>query len=149
MVLKQILKGDNYSSAFSPQDRGELSIDGNYTSEQQDILTKMTFYERTKKGILRTILIENKIIVKSKLIPIKDYPIAQLRWERRQKSPYGISLMDRLLPLQKSVNSIESAITNTALAFAAPSFVVRRDSGVDPKATSCGFLWCPRCRFLS
>lgn len=129
-------EGDNYSSAFSPQDRGELSIDGNYTSEQQDILTKMTFYERTKKGILRTILIENKIIVKSKLIPIKDYPIAQLRWERRQKSPYGISLMDRLLPLQKSVNSIESAITNTALAFAAPSFVVRRDSGVDPQAVA-------------
>lgn len=127
---------ESAGSIFTPEDRGELSIDLDFTSEQYDALTKLTFYERTKKGILRTILIEDSIVMKAKLIPIKNYPIAQLRWEKKQKSPYGISLMDRLLPLQKSVNSIESAITNTALAFAAPSFVVRRDSGIDPQAVA-------------
>ena len=127
---------DNYGSIFTPEDRGEMSIDVDFTSEQQDALTKLTFYERTKKGIIKTVMIEQKIVDKPKVIPIKNYPIAQLRWEKKQKSPYGISLMDRLLPLQKSVNSIESAITNTALAFAAPSFVVRRDSGIDPQAVA-------------
>jgi hypothetical protein len=127
---------NNYGSMFTPEDRGEMSIDVDFTSEQQEALTKLTFYEKTKKGIVKTVLIEDKIVEKSKVIPIKNYPIAQLRWEKKQKSPYGISLMDRLLPLQKSVNSIESAITNTALSFAAPSFVVRRDSGVDPQAVA-------------
>ena len=41
--------------------------------------------------------------------------------------------MDRLLPLQKSVNSIESAITNVALQFAAPSFVLDKTKGVNPE----------------
>ncbi len=127
---------NNYGSMFTPEDRGEMSIDVDFTSEQAEALTKLTFYEKTKKGIVKTCLIEDKIVVKSTVIPIKNYPIAQLRWEKKQKSPYGISLMDRLLPLQKSVNSIESAITNTALSFAAPSFVVRRDSGVDPQAVA-------------
>jgi hypothetical protein len=127
---------DNYGSIFTPEDRGEMSIDVDFTSEQHDALTKLTFYEKTKKGIIKTIMVEQKIVDKPKVIPIKNYPIAQIRWEKKQKSPYGISLMDRLLPLQKSVNSIESAITNTALAFAAPSFVVRRDSGVDPQAVA-------------
>lgn len=127
---------DNYGSMFTPQDRGEMSIDEDFTGQQEDILTKLTFYEKTKQGIVKTILVEDRIVDKPKVIPIKNYPIAQLRWEKKQKSPYGISLMDRLLPLQKSVNAIESAITNTALAFAAPSFVVRRDSGVDPQAVA-------------
>lgn len=127
---------ESAGSIFTPQDRGELSIDVDFTSEQYDALTKLTFYERTKKGITKTVLIEDKIVDKPKVIPIKNYPIAQLRWEKKQKSPYGISLMDRVLPLQKSVNSIESAITNTALAFAAPSFVIRRDSGIDPQAVA-------------
>jgi hypothetical protein len=48
-------------------------------------------------------------------------------------SPYGISLMDALLPSQKAINSIEGAIINTALAFAVPSFVVSKDSGLDPQ----------------
>lgn len=127
---------NNYGSMYTPQDRGELSVDGKYTENQEDILTKLTCYEKTRRGIVRTVIIEDQIVVKSKVIPIKEYPIAQLRWEKKQKSPYGVSLMDRLLPLQKSVNAIESAITNTALAFAAPSFVVRRDSGVDPQAVA-------------
>lgn len=123
-------------SSFTPSDRGELSIDRDFDTEQETILTKFTFYEMTKNGIDRTVLIENKIVLETKTIPISQYPIAQLRWEKRLKSPYAISLMDRVLPLQKSVNSIESAITNTALAYAAPSFVVRKDAGIDPQAVA-------------
>lgn len=41
--------------------------------------------------------------------------------------------MDQLLNLQKAVCSIESAITNTAIAYAAPSMMVAKGSGVDPQ----------------
>jgi hypothetical protein len=41
-------------------------------------------------------------------------------------------LFARVLPLQKSVNAVESAIVNTALSYAVPSYLVSTDSGVDP-----------------
>jgi hypothetical protein len=41
--------------------------------------------------------------------------------------------MDELLDLQKSINAIESAVTNTAISYSAPSYGVRKGSGVDPK----------------
>ena len=44
--------------------------------------------------------------------------------------------MDQLLCLQKAVNAIESAITNTAIAYAAPSMMVAKGSGVDPKVVA-------------
>ena len=42
---------NNYGSMFTPEDRGEMSIDVDFTSEQAEALTKLTFYEKTKKGI--------------------------------------------------------------------------------------------------
>ena len=68
----------------------------------------------------KTVLIGSIIVEDTVELPISVYPIAQLRWKRDSNLHNGISLMDRLLPLQKSVNSIESAITNVALQFAAP-----------------------------
>ena len=44
--------------------------------------------------------------------------------------------MDQLLCLQKAINAIESAITNTAIAYAAPSMMVAKGSGVDPKVVA-------------
>ena len=44
--------------------------------------------------------------------------------------------MDQLLSLQKAVCAIESAITNTAIAYAAPSMMVRKGCGVDPKVVA-------------
>jgi hypothetical protein len=41
-------------------------------------------------------------------------------------------LFARILPLQKSINAVESAIVNTALSYAVPSYLVSTDSGVDP-----------------
>ena len=64
------------------------------------------------------------------------FPIAQIRWKKAAQSCYGLSLMDDVLSLQKAVVSIESAITNTALAYAAPSMMVRKGCGVDPKVVA-------------
>jgi hypothetical protein len=118
---------------FSPYERGEVYLGNDYDTEQQDVLTKMTFYEKDESGIVKTCMVDGEIVTEKTKLEIPVYPIAQLRWEKRAESPYGISLMDRLLPEQKAINSIESAVVNSALAFVAPQFVVRKDSGLDPK----------------
>lgn len=122
------------SDIFTTSDRGEIYLGEEYSSQQDNVLTKWTIYEKSGNVVEKTVLIGSIIVEDTVELPISVYPIAQLRWKKRFKSPYGISLMDRLLPLQKSVNSIESAITNVALQFAAPSFVLDKTKGVNPEA---------------
>jgi hypothetical protein len=124
---------DAPNSVFTPQDRGEMYIDNDYDTEQYDVLTKMTFYERKGDIIYKTCMVEEKIVTEKMKLEINVFPIAQLRWEKKAQSPYGLSLMDRLLPEQKAINSIESAIVNSTLSTVAPQYVVRKDSGLDPK----------------
>ena len=126
------------STIYSPQDRGELYVGNEYSAEQENILTKLVIYEMENQGtrkqaVYRTVLIEDQIVEPTEKMKIRFLPIAQLRWEKRMKSPYGISLMDRLISNQKLVNAIESAIGNTALSFAAPSYLLSKDSGLDPE----------------
>ena len=64
------------------------------------------------------------------------FPIGQIRWKKAAQSCYGLSLMDDVISLQKAVTSIESAITNTAIAYAAPSMMVRKGCGVDPQVVA-------------
>lgn len=124
---------DTNEPSFSPYERGEVYLGNDYDTEQGDVFTKMTFYEKSDGVIVKTCMVDGKIVTPKTELEIPVFPIAQLRWEKRAESPYGISLMDRLLPEQKAVNSIESAVVNSALAFVAPQFVVRKDSGLDPK----------------
>jgi hypothetical protein len=116
-----------------PEERGEIYYGTDFTTEQEFVLTKMTFYEREEDGIYKTVLVEDQIVEDSELIPINYFPIAQLRWQKKLKSPYGTSLMDMLLPLQKTVNEIESAVANSALQFSSPSYVLSEESGIDPE----------------
>jgi hypothetical protein len=120
------------SSMRSPQERGEIYLGNDYQTEQDLVLTKLTFYEREEDGVYKTILVENQIVKDTEKLEIDVFPIAQLRWQKRIKSPYGTSLMDVLLPLQKTINEIESAIANTALQFSNPSYVLSEEAGIDP-----------------
>lgn len=125
------LQSDNYT----PQQRGEVYYDNDYTTEQEDVFTVWNVYVKENGKIKKTKLI-NSIIVFEKELDISHFPIAQLRWKKAAQSCYGISLMDQLLSLQKAVCAIESAITNTAIAYAAPSMLVRKGCGVDPKVVA-------------
>lgn len=125
------LQSDNYT----PQQRGEVYYDNDYTTEQEDVFTVWNVYVKENGKIKKTKLI-NSIIVFEKELDISHFPIAQLRWKKAAQSCYGISLMDQLLSLQKAVCAIESAITNTAIAYAAPSMMVRKGCGVDPKVVA-------------
>lgn len=127
-------KLENICSApdYTPPQRGEIYFDNDYSTEQEDVLTVFNFYIKEKKKI-RKVKIINGIIVKESYINITHLPILQLRWKKAAQSCYGISLMDQLLSLQKAICAIESAITNTAIAYAAPSMMVAKGSGVDPQ----------------
>lgn len=125
------LQADNYT----PPQRGEVYYDNDYTTEQEDVFTVWNVYVKEEGKIKKTKLI-NSIIVFEKELDISRFPIAQLRWKKAAQSCYGISLMDQLLSLQKAVCAIESAITNTAIAYAAPSMMVRKGCGVDPKVVA-------------
>lgn len=119
----------------TPTDRGEVYYDNDYTTEQEDVFTKLTYYGKESGKIKRVTLI-NSIIVEEKIMPVKHFPVAQIRWKKAAESCYGLSLMDEVLCLQKAITSIESAITNTAMSYAAPSMMVRKGCGVDPKAVA-------------
>lgn len=120
---------------YTPYQRGEVYYDNDYSTEQEDVFTVWNFYQKEDGKIKKTKLINN-IIVKESTLDISRFPIAQLRWKKAAQSCYGISLMDQLLSLQKAINAIESAITNTAIAYAAPSMMVAKGSGVDPKVVA-------------
>ncbi len=122
---------------MTPQERGEVYIDNDYVTEQDGLYSKLTCYEKGDNDkIVRTTLIGGCIVEGPKEMPLKCMPIAQFRWKKAAQSCYGLSLMDEVLSLQKSICSIESAITNTALAYAAPSMMVRKGCGIDPKVAS-------------
>lgn len=123
------------TDSYLPNQRGEIYYDNDYTTEQDDVFTVWNFYVK-EKGKIKKVKLINSIIVKESYIDIDVFPIAQLRWKKAAQSCYGISLMDQLLSLQKAICAIESAITNTAIAYAAPSMMVSKGSGVDPKVVA-------------
>ena len=125
-------------TSSSPERRGESVVSNDYITSQDDIFAKYTMYEKVydedgKLKIYRRTMVEDYLVEEKELKGMKRFPIAQFRWEKSAQSAYGISLMDRVISLQKSINAIESAITNTALAYASPTFVVTKASGINPK----------------
>lgn len=134
----KIRKAKDLSSSFqydTPEVRGEVYYDNDYTTEQEDVFTLLTYYGK-ENGKIRRVTIVNSIIVNEKLMNITKFPVSQMRWKKAAESCYGLSLMDEVLCLQKAITSIESAITNTAMSYAAPSMMVRKGCGVDPKAVA-------------
>ena len=122
----------NLESSETPESRGEI-----YGGEQRrepvnPVYTKVTIYEKTKKGLEKTVLVDQKILVNTELMQIEEFPIAQMIWQKKLKSPYGTSLMEMLLPLQKVYNEIESANANANMQYSNPSFVVAEDAGINP-----------------
>ena len=126
---------ENKVDPLTPADRGEVYYDNDYTTEQEDIRTVLTYYGK-EKGKIRRVVIIGGAVVEDKLMDFPIFPISQIRWKKAAQSCYGLSLMDDVISLQKAVTSIESAITNTAIAYAAPSMMVRKGCGVDPNVVA-------------
>lgn len=120
------------ASSETPDSRGEIFLGEDQREPVDPVYTKVTIYEKTKGGLEKTILVDKKILVKTEKMKISRFPIAQLVWQKKLKSPYGTSLMAMLLPLQKVYNAIESANANANLQYSNPSFVISEESGIDP-----------------
>ena len=93
---------------MSPYERGEVYIGNDYTTGQEDTLTKITVYvkeydKKDKMTIKKYTLIEDVLVDEEALTSLKHFPIAQFKWKSANDSPYGLSLMDELLSLQKAV----------------------------------------------
>ena len=93
------------TETYTPEQRGEIYYDNDYTTEQEDVFNVWNFYIKDS-GKIKKIKLINAIIVKESTIGISRFPIAQIRWKKASQSCYGISLMDQLLSLQKSIFSI-------------------------------------------
>lgn len=132
----QLADLESTADTYNPQDRGEVYYDNDYTTEQEDVRTVLTYYGKKKNKKLEKVVIISGIIVSKKEMDFPIFPIAQIRWKKAAQSCYGLSLMDDVIALQKAITSIESAITNTAIAYAAPSMMVRKGCGVDPKVVA-------------
>lgn len=132
----QLADLESTADTYNPQDRGEVYYDNDYTTEQEDVRTVLTYYGKKKNKKLEKVVIISGIIVSKKEMDLPIFPIAQIRWKKAAQSCYGLSLMDDVIALQKAITSIESAITNTAIAYAAPSMMVRKGCGVDPKVVA-------------
>lgn len=115
-----------------PEERGENYVENDYTSQQEGILTVYTVFRREKGKIRQYIIVDDMLVSEKTLEGLKRIPIAQMPWKQAAQSAYGMSLMDDVLTLQKAVASMESAITNTAIAYASPSIIVRKGSGLNP-----------------
>lgn len=124
------------ATSFMPEDRGEVYYDNDYTTNQEEILTLFTFYIKERGKIYRKEVVEGLCVYEKELKGLKRFPIAQMRWKKLAQSAYGMSLMDDIIALQKAISSIESAITNTAVAYASPAIIVRKGSGINPKTVA-------------
>lgn len=120
-------------TSFMPEDRGEVYYDNDYQTNQDGILTLFTMYQKERGKIVRKEIVEGLCVAEKELKGLKHFPIAQMRWKKLAQSAYGMSLMDDVIALQKAISSIESAITNTAVAYASPAIIVRKGSGINPK----------------
>ncbi len=120
-------------SQLTPEDRGEAYLGTDYQTEQHDVLTQVVQYKRVGKKIMKYTVIEDILVEEDELTGLKHFPIAQMRWSASAGNCYGLSLMDDLIDSQKAINAIESAITNTAIAYSSPSYGVRKGSGVNAK----------------
>lgn len=127
---------ENLATRFTPEDRGEVYFTNDYQVEQEDTLTMVIMFKKKEGIIYKYTIIEDVQVDEKKLNGLTQFPVAQMRWKKAAGSPYGLALMDDLREPQKAINAIESASVNTAVAYSAPSYGVRKGSGVDPKQLS-------------
>jgi hypothetical protein len=124
------------SSGVMPNLRGEAYLDNDYNTAQDGILTVYTVYTKEGKKIKKIEIIEDMVVEEKVLKGLKRFPIAQLPWKKAAQSCYGLALMDDLLNLQKALCAIESAITNTAVAYSSPAIILRKGSNINPKVVA-------------
>lgn len=138
------------ASEFSIYDRGEDYISNkDRQTEQDEVPTLLHHYYKKvvnvsdegeepkyKKIVCKDVVLNKWCVETKEFKATTRFPIAQMRWKKEMNSPYGLSLYDDLISLQKAINTIESSVTAVAMAYSMPSYILQRGSGINPELFS-------------
>lgn len=116
--------------AFEAGENFQTSKEGAEGHADISQITLTTIYQKHNGFIKRILLAEDVMIEETDLTGNKHIPIAQFRWRNEAHSPYGLSLMDDIVDLQKAINQIETSIVQVAVSYAMPSYAIRKGVGI-------------------
>ena len=123
-------------------DRGEIYLNRDYSSYQQDVVDLITFYEKvtSEDGIGYKI----KVTYLADGIKIKEideiqpniFPFIKLDQYEQRQDFWGISDAQLILPNVKMINKVQSVIGTLATLYQNPQKIVYEGSGIDPRIVS-------------
>lgn len=123
-------------------DRGEIYLNRDYTSYQQDVVDLITFYEKVEGegGIGHTIkvtyLADGIVIKEIEEIRPNLFPFIKLDQYEQRQDFWGISDAQLILPNVKMINKVQSVIGTLATLYQNPQKIVYEGSGIDPRIVS-------------
>jgi len=123
-------------------DRGEIYLNRDYESYQQDVVDLITFYEKVEAddGIGYTIkvtyLADGIVIKEVEEIRPNNFPFMVLRQYEQRQDFWGVSDAQLILPNVKMINKVQSVIGTLATLYQNPQKIVFEGSGIDPRIVS-------------
>jgi hypothetical protein len=123
-------------------DRGEIYLNRDYSSYQQDVVDLITFYEKitNEDGIGYTIkvtyLADGIKIKEVEEIQPNNFPFIKLDQYSQRQDFWGVSDAQLILPNVKMINKVQSVIGTLATLYQNPQKIVYEGSGIDPRIVS-------------
>lgn len=129
-------------SQMGQYDRGEIYLNRDYSSYQQDVVDLITFYEKIENDegtgyrIKVTYLADGIVIKEVDEILPNNFPFIILRQYDQRQDFWGISDAQLILPNVKMINKVQSVIGTLATLYQNPQKIVFEGSGIDPRIVS-------------
>lgn len=129
-------------SQMGQYDRGEIYLNRDYSSYQQDVVDLITFYEKIENDegtgyrIKVTYLADGIVIKEVDEVLPNNFPFVILRQYDQRQDFWGISDAQLILPNVKMINKVQSVIGTLATLYQNPQKIVFEGSGIDPRIVS-------------
>jgi hypothetical protein len=123
-------------------DRGEIYLNRDYSTYQQDVVDLITFYEKIENEdgmgytIKVTYLADGIVIKEVEEIKPNLFPFVVLRQYEQRQDFWGVSDAQLILPNVKMINKVQSVIGTLATLYQNPQKIVYEGSGIDPRIVS-------------
>ena len=123
-------------------DRGEIYLNRDYSSYQQDVVDLITFYEKVEgddgigHSIKVTYLADGIKIKEVEEVRPNNFPFIVLRQYEQRQDFWGVSDAQLILPNVKMINKVQSVIGTLATLYQNPQKIVYEGSGIDPRIVS-------------
>jgi len=123
-------------------DRGEIYLNRDYSSYQQDVVDLITFYEKIENEdntgyTIKVCYVADGILIKEveELKP-NNFPFIKLDQYTQRQDFWGLSDAHLILPNVKMINKVQSVIGTLATLYQNPQKIVYEGSGIDPRIVS-------------